>query len=218
MKISLKLASLTFCSAFMVAGFVGQASAGVILSGTSCVASHVTAGVSGADACLGLYDKTTGSAGPNDSEAFLNSKLVLDDGSNTVEWLVGAFGINDWSFLGKDEQTSNVFIDVTNGDPATWSVLPSSLLNQSYLFAAKQGNILGLYVFGGLFGVSAGMVDMNAIFGLGTSDDGWSHFSVYTSSTDIPSTPFTPVPEPGILSLLGLGLLGLGLSRRRMKA
>lgn len=43
-----------------------------------------------------------------------------------------------------------------------------------------------------------------------------SHISFYGAGD--PSIPFIPVPEPGAFSLLGLGLLSLGLSRRRLRA
>ena len=43
---------------------------------------------------------------------------------------------------------------------------------------------------------------------------GISHISGYNLTSGI---PFIPVPEPGAWSLFGLGLLGLGLSRRRLR-
>ena len=46
-------------------------------------------------------------------------------------------------------------------------------------------------------------------------------FSAQTSGSDIQTNfsadSFSPVPEPGILGLLGIGLLSIGLTSRRRK-
>lgn len=42
-----------------------------------------------------------------------------------------------------------------------------------------------------------------------------SHISLYTASGTLPGPGPGPVPEPGILGLLGVGLAGLALARRR---
>jgi hypothetical protein len=44
----------------------------------------------------------------------------------------------------------------------------------------------------------------------------WSHFTLYGSGTTPPPNP-DPLPEPGMLSLFGIGLLGLGLAGRRRR-
>lgn len=183
----------------------GPAAAGII-AGPSCDPSYVTAtSYGGADACIGLLDKSNPGPGPNDSESFLNTAQSFDD--STVIWDAnGAFGFNDWDFLGKDDQEGGqTFIDVTSGNPAaTWSV--DSALNGSFVIAAKQANLLGLWYFESLAGVTGGLLYINEIFGSGYTDDGWSHVSIYGRETS--------VPEPAPLVLLGMGLVGIGFARR----
>lgn len=44
---------------------------------------------------------------------------------------------------------------------------------------------------------------------------GTHSFNLYSASLDVYGTPSSTVPAPGVLGLLGMGLMGLGLRRRR---
>ena len=177
-----------------------------IIDGDPCIAADVTAtGYGSADNCIGLLDNA-GSGNFNDSESLFNNELRYGNNDGDVIWdTSGAFGHNDWVFMGKDEQTEQTFINVTSGDPASWTV--DSLLSGTYLIAAKQGNELGFWYFDALDGVITGSIDINSIFGSGIDDGGWSHVSIYGTASS--------VSEPTVIALLGVGLIGLGLARRK---
>ena len=183
--------------------------AGIIGSLSTCVAADVTAspGVvqSGADQCIGLLDKSSGS-GPNDSTTFLNNAQQFDGGG--VIWDAnGAFGHNDWVFLGKDEQTSFSFLNATSADPATWTL--DSAVSGDIIIAIKQANKLGFWFFDDIASIINGTFDVHSIFESGYTDEGWSHISIYSSGGS------TTVPEPSSFILLSLGLAGLAALRKK---
>lgn len=197
----------------LIAGLViaGNASAVPVLDiidGDTCANYQVTATSYGnADDCVGLLDNA-GAGNFNDSESLLNNELRYGNNDGAVIWDAnGAFGHNDWVFLGKDDQdgSSYDFINATSGNPATWSI--DAELSGTFLIAIKQSTELGFWYFDDLLNVSAGTLLINDIFGDGITNDGWSHVSMY-------KTPESSVPEPSVIALLSVGLLGLGISRR----
>jgi len=183
----------------LVSSFAANAS---IIESPGCDTADVTAGGTGATACEGIF---TGE-NMNDSEGFLNSSFSSDP---LVFWdNSGAFGHNDWDQLGKDEGNGG-FIDVAGAtNPLAWTV--DQAISGPFLIAIKQSNELGLWYFDeGFTEITSGTFSVTD-FGFLTGDpnENWSHVSIY-------GTANTSVPEPGSLALLGLGLAGLGFSRRR---
>lgn len=196
MKFLVKTAVI--CSVLCCAAF---SQAAVIWGSASCDTSSVTAGGFTADDCEGLFAKSKGAgAGPNDSESFLNNALSLQDGTS-IWGNEGAFGFNDWDFLGKDDFNSYSFLNASSGNPGSWSL--DSLVSGSFVIAVKQAGELGLWYFENLSNLSGGSFD-HSIF----KNPGWSHVAIYGRETS--------VPEPSTVFLLILGLVGLLYSRNRI--
>ncbi len=123
------------------------------------------------------------------------------------------FGFNDWQALARDADPSvgvnpaqYSFSTSLNQLSGTWSVAAGSLSSfSSFLLVFKAGNGWTAYHYTDT-SINGGTFDLSS-----WTKNGLSHATLYARGTG------GHVPEPGILGLLGLGLVGLGLMARRRK-
>lgn len=159
--------------------------------------SDVTLGGSNASTCFGAY------GGNNGNELLWNENTwqsyakieESDDGSFLAEggfslsFDAGSDSSGTWNFSGDFSGWDSIFIVTKASNDPGWA---------AYFF----DNLGDYSELSGTFSIpwTANGNENAGVAGL-------SHLSLYTRQA-------TQVPEPGTLSLIGLGLIGLGLSRR----
>lgn len=144
----------------------------------------------------------------------LNPTLFVNDNS--------FFGISDWSFDGKWDSTNNGFVDssslfdFTGGGPSgTFSYEGPLAGITDLMFVFKDGsgtNLVGYLVTTSDGTYSTPFTQLPFPLSGQSTVKNVSHISVYYRNGDIPPSQ---IPEPGMLLLMGAGLMGLGLARRR---
>lgn len=196
--------------------FAGAAAADpiVLLNGTNCGAGESSNGIA-------VTNVTGNNGGATDCwGTFGGGPAGNDPGPSGDGFDIGG---TIFDFVAKEDTPggltgSDIGLDVSPNGGATsgtWAYDPTKFMPDSFLIVLKAANNPGYAVW--LFSGD----DANSFMGRWAVawERDLSHLSIYASDDRPPPPPPPPtdVPAPGTLALLGLGLLAMGLTRRRRK-
>lgn len=175
-----------------------QCSEGKAINGIA--ATNVTGNNGGATDCWGTFDgNDPGPSGDGFSIDGMNFDFIAKEDTPG-----GLEGID-----------IGLVVTPSNGDSSgTWEYNPTLFNPEAFLIVLKAANSPGFAAW--LFeGTDADSFSGDWLVAWTNAQDkprDLSHLAIYAKA----GNP-NPVPEPGIFGLMGIGLLGVGLSRRRQK-
>lgn len=177
-----------------------------------CSTDNASANGSTADECVG--DDAIG-ANPVAETSFVNANF--QDGGDPFVFV---------DKTGEDSAVDGFVLSVTPGDDTPYHffftlTVPDEFVGTIADFALviKQGTDSTIaYLFNAVtLGIDGGFNNF-WLNPQGQTVNDFSHASALLRVTDGPVIPPEQIPEPGILLLVGAGLMGLGLARRRRPA
>ena len=164
----------------------------------------------------------------NGENADAAALLSGNDSTSSINALGGSFDVGAWTLLDKTDDSATQIEGVTFTISAnaaageftlSWDSTgtPGLPLIMDFVFVDKAATNYGAYLF------EDELFTSNPLTGTGTFNISWtnnggntpnlSHISIYGHAVQS-----TDVPEPATLSLIGLGLLALGITRRKKQA
>jgi len=153
---------------------------------------------------------TSGPSGTNFALANAsNAECFTGNDTNQIDTSFSLFGMTGWMLSDKNDGPEGdgviEFTDApSNGDKSgDWAIDTLAELD-NIVITLKAGNGFGAFLLD--------LTVSDPLSGTWLSGKGLSHASIYYKGEP------TKVPEPAIISLFALGLLGLGFARRSKKA
>ncbi len=181
-----------------------------------------------ADVVLDFYDSGAGPISgpyggtfPGSFPVSVSTDVVLDDDGSTVDFLSLATG--SYVTVGFTDETvidgigNDIFIQEVGASGETAEVYVSSNLVDFFLLGIANDSITTAFDLSSIGFTDA--VQAIKIVGLDNfgGSPGFDVVNVQVLPGSIGPAPTPTVPEPSVIALMGLGLLGFGISRSKVK-